>query len=146
MVDGTPTVRTWLYPTQGSFPRCPSIEIWLESNKHNKHSNKLDLLTEDVRIEPYLQPITEETLRCATARLDISAISANGVWGGRLEKTYFDVSPPLVMSTTGGMGREVIAAELATVESMLQEFFFFIFLFICFVYCFTPRDGVHLLI
>ena len=103
----------------------------------------------DVCIEPNLQPITEETFRGATAntqegvRLDISA---NGVWGGRFEKTYFDVRvfnphaptnkgplttccnkherekkrsyeqrvreiehssfTPLVMSTTGGMGKE----------------------------------------
>ncbi|XP_064397778.1 uncharacterized protein LOC135344497 [Halichondria panicea] len=179
-----------------------------------------DLLTEvcnDVRIEPDLQPITDETLWCATANTQEGArldISANGVWGGRLEKTYFDVRvfnphapsnkgpltacykkherekkrsyeqrvreiehasfTPLVMSTTGGMGREattfykrlasllshkwgnqyckilnwlrcrlsysllrssiqairgarssrgkaIIAAELATVESMLQQ-------------------------
>ena len=110
------------------------------------------LLTEvcnDVRIEPDLQPITEETLRGATANIKDGArldISANGVWGGRFEKTYFDVRvfnphapsnkgpltacynkherekkrsyeqrireiehasfTPLVMSTTGGMGRD----------------------------------------
>ncbi len=26
------TIRTWLYPTQGSIPRRPSTEIWLESD------------------------------------------------------------------------------------------------------------------
>ncbi len=56
-----------------------------------------DLLTEvcnDVRIESDLQPITEETLRHVTANTQEGArldISANWVWGGRLEKTYFDV-------------------------------------------------------
>ncbi len=55
------------------------------------------LLTEvcnDVCIEPNLQPITEETFRCATANTQKGArldISANGVWGGRYEKTYFDL-------------------------------------------------------
>ena len=48
----------------------------------------------NVHIEPELQPVTNESLSGATtnsqdgARLDISA---NGVWGGTFEKTYFDV-------------------------------------------------------
>ena len=45
-------------------------------------------------IEPHLQPTTPDQLSGATtnsqdgARLDVSA---NGVWGGRFQKTYFDV-------------------------------------------------------
>ncbi len=55
------------------------------------------LLTEvchDVRVEPNLQPITGETLSRATsntqdgARLDIVA---SGFWGGRSERSFFDV-------------------------------------------------------
>ena len=111
------------------------------------------LLTEvchDVQIEPELQPLTGESLTNATANTHDGArldISANGLWGGRLEKTYLDVRifnplassnrhyslatcytkherekkrtyeqrvreiehasfTPLVLSSTGGMGRE----------------------------------------
>ena len=56
-----------------------------------------DLLTEvcnDVRVEPTLQPITDESIPHASANLQEGArldISANGVWGGRFEKTFLDV-------------------------------------------------------
>ncbi len=54
------------------------------------------LLTEvcsDVRVEPDLQPVQAECLPSSTnnndgARLDIAA---NGFWGGRYERTFFDV-------------------------------------------------------
>ena len=55
------------------------------------------LLTEvctEVCVEPDLQPVTPDQLNGASAssqdgaRLDVSA---NGVWGGRYQKTYFDV-------------------------------------------------------
>ncbi len=55
------------------------------------------LLTEvchDVRVEPELQPLTGESFIYATAKVQDGArldISANGVWGGHFEKTYFDV-------------------------------------------------------
>ena len=45
-------------------------------------------------IEPNLQPVTPEQLSGATANTQDGArldVSANGVWGGRHEKTYFDV-------------------------------------------------------
>ena len=48
----------------------------------------------DVCIEPNLQPITNETLRGASAITEDGArldIAANGFWGGRFEKAYFDV-------------------------------------------------------
>ena len=111
------------------------------------------LLTEvchDVQVEPELQPLTGESLTNATANTQDGArldISANGVWGGRFEKTFLDVRvfnplapsnrhstpstcymkherekkrayeqrvreiehasfTPLVLSSTGGMGRE----------------------------------------
>ncbi len=171
MADGTTTTRTWLYPTQGSIPRCPSIEIWPESNKYSRlrqsflyrtqrrfstiRHNEIrdltaDLLTEvcnDVRIEPDLQPITEETLRYVTANTARLDISANG---GRLEKTYFDFRvfnphaltacfkrgekrsyeqrvreiehasfTPFTPSTTGGMGRE--ATTFYKLQPVLQN-------------------------
>ena len=55
------------------------------------------LLTEvctEVCVEPELQPATPDQLNGASAnsrdgaRLDVSA---NGVWGGRYQKTFFDV-------------------------------------------------------
>ena len=55
------------------------------------------LLTEvcsDVRVEPDLQPVTPDQLDGASANSQDGArldLSANGVWGGRYEKTFFDV-------------------------------------------------------
>ena len=55
------------------------------------------LLTEvckDVCIEPELQPVMPQQLSGATANAQDGArfdISANGVWGGRFEKLYFDM-------------------------------------------------------
>ena len=55
------------------------------------------LLTEvcsEVSIEPELQPVMPQQLTGATANAQDGArldISANGVWGGKYEKTYFDV-------------------------------------------------------
>ena len=57
----------------------------------------MGLLTEvchDVCIEPELQTVTPQQLTRAAANTQDGArldISANGVWGGRLEKTFFDV-------------------------------------------------------
>ena len=48
----------------------------------------------DVCIEPTLQPLTGEVLSNATAISDDGAkldIMANGVWGGRSERAFFDV-------------------------------------------------------
>ena len=48
----------------------------------------------DVWLEPELQPVTNEPLAGANANCQDGArldISANGVWRGTFEKTYFDV-------------------------------------------------------
>ena len=48
----------------------------------------------DVRVEPDLQPVTHNQLDGASANSQDGArldLSANGVWGGRYEKTFFDV-------------------------------------------------------
>ena len=68
------------------------------SVRHNEIRDiTASLLTEvcnDVCIEPELQPMTGEVLNGSSsntqdgARLDIAA---NGFWGGRFERTYFDV-------------------------------------------------------
>ena len=70
----------------------------LPSIRHNEIRDlTANLLTEvchDVCVEPELQPLTGEQLDYTTAntqdgvRLDIAA---NGLWGGRHERTFFDV-------------------------------------------------------
>ena len=48
----------------------------------------------DVQVEPHLQPLTGETMVHRTANTEPGArldISACGVWGGRFERTFFDV-------------------------------------------------------
>ncbi len=68
-------------------------------SKTTPSSGKLtaSVLTEvchDVRVEPDLQPITNETLSAATANTSEGArldIAMNGFWGGRFEKTFVDV-------------------------------------------------------
>ena len=73
---------------KGGFPSIRHNEIW------DLTANLLTEVCSDVCIEPDLQPITGEVLIGATsnaqdgARLDIAA---NGFWGGRFERTYFDV-------------------------------------------------------
>ena len=73
---------------QGGFPSIRHNEI------RDLTANLLTEVCNDVCIEPELQPITGESLTGASpnvqdgARLDIAA---NGFWGGRFERTYFDV-------------------------------------------------------
>ena len=73
---------------KGGFPTIRHNEI------RDLTANLLTEVCSDVCVEPELQPITGETLTGATsnaqdgARLDIAA---NGFWGGRFERTYFDV-------------------------------------------------------
>ena len=57
-------------------------------------ANLLSEVCNNVCIEPHLQPITGECLSGATANTQNGArldIAANGLWGGRTERTYFDV-------------------------------------------------------
>eukprot|EP00117_Sycon_ciliatum_P032256 scpid60665/ scgid25052/ len=42
----------------------------------------------NVSVEPHLEPLSGEQLSLRTARLDLAA---NGIWGGRFERTYIDV-------------------------------------------------------
>lgn len=73
---------------KGGFPSLRHNEI------RDLTANLLTEVCSDVCIEPELQPITGEALTGASsntqdgARLDIAA---NGFWGGRFERTYFDV-------------------------------------------------------
>ena len=68
------------------------------SLRHNEiRDNTASLLTEvysEVCDEPDLQPVTSDQLNGASANSQDGArldVSANGVWGGRFQKTYFDV-------------------------------------------------------
>lgn len=48
----------------------------------------------DVQVEPHLQPLTGEVMALKSANTEPGArldISACGVWGGRFERTFFDV-------------------------------------------------------
>ena len=138
------TVDHALSCAKGGFPSIRHNEI------RDLTANLLTEVCSDVRIEPDLQPTSPDQLSRATANSQDGArldISANGVWGGRFEKTFFDVRvfnphapsnkslslpacyrkherekkrmyeqrirevehssfTPLVLSATGGMGRE----------------------------------------
>ena len=82
------TVEHALSCAKGGFPSIRHNEI------RDLTANLLTEVCNEVCIEPNLQPTTQDQLSGATtnsqdgARLDISA---NGVWGGRFEKTFFDV-------------------------------------------------------
>ena len=73
---------------KGGFPSIRHNEI------RDITANILTEVCNNVCIEPHLQPVTGEKFQGATsntqddARLDIAA---NGLWGGRSERTYFDV-------------------------------------------------------
>ena len=69
------------------------------SIRHNEirdlTANLLSEVCNDVCIEPDLQPLTREVLTGASSNVQDGArlnIAANGVGGGRFEKTYLDVS------------------------------------------------------
>ena len=82
------TVEHALSCAKGGFPSIRHNEI------RDLTANLLTEVCDEVCIEPNLQPTTPDQLSGATtnsqdgARLDISA---NRVWGGRFEKTFFDV-------------------------------------------------------
>ena len=82
------TVEHALSCAKGGFPTIRHNEI------RDLTANLLTEVCNDVRIEPDLQPVMPQQLSGATANAQDGArldISANGVWGGRFEKTYFDV-------------------------------------------------------
>ena len=82
------SVKHALSCTKGCFPIVRHNEI------RDLTANLLTEVCKDVSIEPELQPVQPQQLCGATVntqdgkRLDISA---NGVWEGRFEKTFFDV-------------------------------------------------------
>ena len=74
---------------KGGFPTIGHNEV------RDLTANLMTEVCHDVCVEPTLQPITGEVLSNATAISDDGArldITANGFWGGRSERAFFDVS------------------------------------------------------
>ena len=67
---------------------------FLHNEVHDLTANLLSEVCNNIVIEPHLQPFSGETLQYKTANRDDNArldIAANGFWGGRFERSYFDV-------------------------------------------------------
>ena len=72
----------------GGFPTIRHNEV------RDITASLLSEVCSNVTVEPLLQPLTGEQLQMTSASADPNArldLSANGVWGGRFEKTFFDV-------------------------------------------------------
>ena len=82
------TIEHALSCPKGGFPSLRHNEV------RDLTANLLSEVCNNVVTEPHLQPLSGETLQYKTAnrydnaRLDIAA---NGFWGGRFERSYFDV-------------------------------------------------------
>ena len=73
---------------RGAFPIIRHNEI------RDLTASVLTEVCHNVRVEPNLQPITQETLSASTANTSDGArldIAMNGFWGGRFERTFVDV-------------------------------------------------------
>ena len=86
---GTPfSVEHVLSCPKGGYPSIRHNEI------RDLSANLMSEVCNNVSIEPHLQPITGEHLSGASANTQDGArldIAANGLWGSRYERTYFDV-------------------------------------------------------
>ena len=72
----------------GGFPTICHNEV------HDITTSLLSEVCSNVTVEPLLQPLIGEQLQIKSASADPNAcldLSANGVWGGHFEKTFFDV-------------------------------------------------------
>ena len=82
------TVEHSLSCPKGGFPTIRHNEI------RDTIANLMTEVCNDVCIEPHLQPSTGETFSGASATTEDGArldIAANGFWGSRYERAYFDV-------------------------------------------------------
>lgn len=73
---------------KGGFPSIRHNEV------RDTVSSWLSEVCNDVCVEPHLQPLSGEVLTGASANTEDGArldIAANGFWGGRFERAYFDV-------------------------------------------------------
>ena len=82
------TVEHALSCSLSGFPSIRHNEIC------NLTANLMAEVCHNVSIEPTLQPITGETFSVMSANTEDGArsdIAADGFWGGRFERTFFDV-------------------------------------------------------
>ena len=73
---------------KGGYPSIRHNEI------QDLSANLMSEVCNNVSIEPHMQPVTGEHLSGASANTQDGArldIAANGLWGSRYERTYFDV-------------------------------------------------------
>ena len=72
----------------GGYPSIQHNEIW------DLTAGFLKRVATNVFVEPHLQPLTWQHLHVRTAIREDQAhldVGANGIWGGRFERTYVDV-------------------------------------------------------
>ena len=82
------TIEHALSCPKGGFPSLRHNEV------RDLTAFLLSEVCNNVVTEPHLQPLSGETLQYKTANRDDNArldIAANGFWGGRFERSYFDV-------------------------------------------------------
>ena len=73
---------------KGGFPSIRHNEV------RDITASLLSEVCHNVAIEPHLQPLSGKHMNLLTANTDTNAhldIAADGVWGGRFKRSYFDV-------------------------------------------------------
>ena len=120
---GTPfSVEHALSCPKGGFPSIRHNEI------QDLTANLMSEVCNDVSVEPHLQPITSEQLSGVSANTQDGArldIAANGLWGSRYERTFFDVrvSTHMPPQITTPPPRLVIASMRSAKNSRSRTFF-----------------------
>ena len=90
MLDNTnqPLYLHYLSCPKGGFPSIRHNEVRYIT------ASLLSEVCNNVATEPHLQSLSREHMNLLTANTDTNAhldIAADGVWGGRFERNYFDV-------------------------------------------------------
>ena len=73
--------------------KCASVLYSEKAARYQRVALLMEEVCMDVTIEPVLQPLTGETFQCRSTTTDEASldICANGFWGGRSERTFFNV-------------------------------------------------------
>ena len=118
------TVEHSLSCPKGGFPTIRHNEI------RDTIANLMTEVCNDVCIEPHLQPITGETFSGASATTEDGArlnIAANGFWGSRYGRAYFDVrvfnpyAPSNRQPTLAATYRKHEQCKIRTYEQRIRE-------------------------